>query len=196
MNSLTFNHQSINRETLAGMTSAARFAHLKSLIGISVEAVSQAAIVLAVMQEQGDDITHLPLHLRQMLRRVYDQQILPEVVTSLGGRLRQRVQLLPLAEQRRIVDGGLVTLLPNPEAEPVEINPQHLTPGQIMQVFAEGYLRPVQEQKVFLLSQHIPKPKALTRLLDIRTDKIRNGLVIEGVFIPRDRIARLLSQLK
>lgn len=184
------------------MTAEERLACLRSLVGISVEAVRQAAIVLSVMEERGDDIGQVPTNLRNMLRRIRADQLLPEVVTNFTGRLRQRLQNLPIAEQRRIVGGGKIAILPAPDAAAVELDPQHLDPQQVMQVFGDGYIRSTTEQRVWLLSRALavaeaaePERRLGRPALDAEVDVKRGGVVIHGKFVSRRQLVQLLAQL-
>lgn len=186
-------------DNLASLQPGERLSLLQSLIGNSVRAVQEAGDVFAVMEKCGDPTGMIPVHLRNMLRRVHGQTLLPEVVTNLGGRLRQKVQLLGLEDQRRIAAGGAILLLPSAESEAIEVPAQHLNPRQIGMVFGDGYIRSVEEQRAMLLHPPVrraPEPPPIKRILDIRADKVRKGLVIEGVFLSRDYLQRQLRQLK
>lgn len=185
-----------SRRELEAMTAGQRMDRLRGMLEISASYVAAAAQTFSIMVEQGDDVSGLPLHLRIALRRVHAQQTLPEVIAQLGGRLRQRTQMLTIPDQRRVLANEPLLYLPSAHEEPIAIAAHHLTPQQVLQVIGEGFIRTPEEQRAILQGTAAPRrAKENTRLLDIQMDKARNGLVIEGVFVARARLARMLKEL-
>jgi hypothetical protein len=193
---------STDRTLIAAMSPQERLGLLRLHIGNSVEAVKQASIVYAVMENAGDDITQVPLQLRNMLRRINSDHLIPEVVTNLCGRLRQKTVQLSLEDQQHILNNGTIPYLPAVDAQLIHIEAQRLTPDQINQVFGDGHIRNIEEQRAFIL--HRPKQQELASSRrskpgrpanDVVVDKPRGGAVIHGRFVSKSQLLKIIAEL-
>jgi hypothetical protein len=182
--------------TLITHSSAAeRLAALREAIGDSVSAIQKAAAILRQMEEAKDDLSAVPSHLLNLLRRINGNLMLPEVAVQLSGTLRAKVALLPLAEQRLILDPEcrLDVVLAN--GDTAAISPQRMTPAQIKQVFGDGYIRQRAEQMaVGLQPQRRAKgrPAGSTR---IHVDKDKGCVEYHGHIITKATLLRWINEL-
>jgi hypothetical protein len=182
---------------LLRLTPAERLAELRGHVGHSLDAMSRAATVFAAMEAAGDDLSQVPQHLIRMLRQINARTLLPEVVVRLSGRLRQKVALMPLAEQRRLSEPGARVLLLAASGETIEIEAQRLTPEQVSQVFGDGYIRTPEEQRALL------KPDAPARIpkrrgrppLELEIDKERGTARINGKLLTKRQLLDIVEQL-
>lgn len=176
-----------------------RLEQLRSRITASVECVREAALIYSVMERMKDDVTQVPLNLRTMLRRVHSQLVLPEVVTNLGGRLRQKAMLLPIEDQQHLLNNGTVPFLPAVDAATIQIEAQRLTPDQIQQIFAEGHIRNIAEQRAFILQRPAREQQSARKrgrpALDLVIDKTRGGITVHGHFVPKSKLLQALTEL-
>lgn len=190
------------------MSPQQRLEELRRLIGVSIQSVVAAAAVYAAMEQAGDDVRTVPVHLRRMLQSVAAKTVLPEVVIELTGRLRQRVQYLPLSDQRSVVEGAKVAYLPSVDAEqPVEVDPRKITPHQVEQIFAEDYIRSPEEQRVWMLQQRQGptregarqaagrEAKRSSRNLDVQIDKAAGIAIINGAQLSRAKLRKILEDM-
>lgn len=179
----------------AALTPAARLAALREAVSSAITKLQEAAAIYAAMVAAGDDVAALPPHLRQALVRIHERRMLPEVYTELGGRLRQRVAMLPLPEQQRVLAGEPVELLVQAgDTEHIEPrDPRCLTPEEALQAISEqGRWRTLDEQRVYLAQTR----KATRPALPIRVLPRAGGVVVEaGTFLSQDDLRRLLAQL-
>jgi hypothetical protein len=85
-------------------------------------------------------------------------------MVQMHGTLRQKVALLPLHDQRRLIEPeATVPYLPSLDAEPVELSVQRLDPDQVRQVFGTGIIRTPEEQLAYLRKQRGEELLAPTR---------------------------------
>jgi hypothetical protein len=198
--------QKIDTNNITALTPGERINLLREHLGASVESMRAAAEIFAVMESNGDDISAIPRHLVRILRRISAQTLLPEVAVRLEGRVRQKVELLPLAEQKRLSEpGATISLLPAPDAAPVEVEVQRLDPQQTRQVFGAGLIRTPEEQRLWLMRQ-TPGPAPAPAGGDAGTgghpemagvviDAQRKIAIIEGRIFSRHDLKRIVGAL-
>jgi len=176
------------------LTPAARLAALRDAVSSAITRLQEAAAIYAAMVASGDDVSTVPRHLRQALERIHERRMLPEVYAELGGVLRQRVALLPIVEQQRVLAGEPVELLvADDQGERVERrDPRLLSPSEALQAISDqGAWRSPEEQRP-LLATHRQKPRALP----VRVLPRARGIVVEaGTFLSLEDLQRLLAQL-
>jgi hypothetical protein len=193
--------QKIDTNSIASLTQDERINLLREHLGTSVESMRAAAEIFAVMESSGDDISAIPRHLARILRRISAQTLLPEVAVRLEGCVRQKVELLPLAEQKRLSEpGATISLLPAPDAAPVEVEVQRLDPQQTRQIFGTGIIRTPDEQRLWLMS-HVSNPaqppavSGLKKKANVIIDAQRKVAIISGHVFSRGDIQGILDAL-
>lgn len=185
-----------------GTPKARREAFNAALVS-SAESIQRAAKIMILMEQEGDDLAGISTNTIRMMRRIAAQQMLPEVFLQLGGRLRQRVAMLPAKMQRAIVDGTTVPLVivgENNAFDLMQVDPRKLQPAQVTQVFDEGRMRDESEQRIWLEAMReeargadgaaLPRPDSIT--LSHRP----RGIKVNGVFISESEMWRYLKELK
>jgi hypothetical protein len=107
----------------------------------------------------------------------------------------RRVGNLPIPDQRRIVEGGEITLFrAESPADPVHIKAVRLHPKQIDQVFARGHIRDVGEQSAWVSARRrgdVPRMEPA----NIQVDAKRHEVVIGGVRLKRRDLVNLLARI-
>jgi len=170
---------------------------LRQTIGDSLAAIRRAAQILGIMEKAGDDLSTVPMHMLRMLRRINAEQLLPDVAVKLSGMLRQKVALLPLPEQHRMLDPETTLDVLLPDGEIGRIAPQRLTPQQVKQVFGDGFIRTPVEQRASW-RDGAPNPMRRGRPAGeklVEVDKARGGVNYHGHFITRATLMRWLTDL-
>lgn len=167
------------------------------------------AWIVRLLEEQGHDLSAMRNTLLPHLRRIAYGQLLPELLVRFGGNiyLLRRVSLLPLPDQRRLVETQSVELLvpvqdpANPEA-PItytkrQADPGRLTYAQINQVFGPDRLRGEAEQALYLDdSRTRPEPAPVQPVTGkVRADGQRGGLVVGRTFVSHADILAALTRL-
>ncbi len=172
-----------------------RLAALRSAIGDSVSAIREAARILALMEAAGDDLRDVPRHMLSMLRRITAGQILPEVAVRMAGRLRACVSSLPIVDQRRLIEPDATVPLALPGDDSMVVSIHRLTPGQLRQVFGDGYIREVAEQRAVLTNGHAGPQGRKAGAQLVRVDKEAGTVTYHGYTITKSTLLRWLSEL-
>ena len=178
-------------------TPSKRLTALREALDGSIRLVQRAAHVLHAMIEAGDDVSSLPTPLRNWLSRIYARQVLAEVFTELSGTLRVCVARLPLAEQQRIVDGTTLPLLVSDgdRTDELNIDPRKMMPEQVKQVFANGYIRDLAQQRAYLASQSTSQRRVKLQVQGVTIDKKRKGVCFGNQFYPASQVVQWLAAL-
>lgn len=140
------------------MTAQERLDALLRHVGDSMESLLHAAAIFAAMETAGDDISGIPHGLRLALRRINARTMLPEVHMHLFGLLQKRVAMMPLAEQRKIVEGQPVDflILHDGGESILRKDPRRLSPREVKQLFtADGEIRDVDRQRSYIQTQKL-----------------------------------------
>ncbi len=159
--------------------------------GMTVRYVIAMSHVFQAMEKHGDDVSKISPQERGFMRKIINNQLHPQVYIKFDGRLRQKLSQLSMDEQRQYVGGKRVQLvvLKNDSIETLEYEPHNLEPNQILQVFANGYVRGCPEQRAWLEEQ-----LAKARLAEVQPavesyilDRKRHVLIVGKVeFTQRD----------
>lgn len=178
-------------------TAAERLEALRSAIGDSVSAIQRAAEIYRQMEEARDDVSAVPAHLRSMLRRINAGQMLPEVAAKTSGVLRAKLALLPIAEQERLLHPEAVVTVALPAGDSALISPMRLTGAQVNQVFGDGYIRELAEQRAVMSPDpKLPRKRGRQKGTTLVRVDAEKGLVeYHGHTITKATLMRWLSQL-
>lgn len=184
--------------TLIPFTSAAqRLEALRSAIGDSVAAIQRAAEIYRQMEEARDDVSSVPAHIRSMLRRINSGHLLPEVAAKTSGVLRAKIALLPIADQERMMHSDTVISVALPGGDSAMISPMRMTGGQINQVFGDGYIRELAEQRAVMSPEQRAAQKRGRKagLKLVKLDREKGVIEFYGHTITKSTIVRWLEQL-
>ena len=186
----------IDSKVFAEMTAEERRGVLRSCLALSAKSIVRAALIYAVMVEQGDDVTFFSPVLRGVLRRIAAQKMLPEIYIRYGGTLRQRIAALPLLEQKRFVEGGTVPLVVRrgDRTEILKVKPDNLTLLQVKQVFAADHIRDEAEQAAWIEDLDL-RSRVEKKFAEIEVLPRKGGIRVAGVFLSRKELFHLLSEL-
>lgn len=147
------------------------------------------------MEEAGDDLSAIPSGIISTLRRIHANTMLPEVAIRYGGILKSRIGSLPLPLQRELIRDDATVEVAMPGGDTVLIHPQRLTPGQIRQVFGDGYIRERAEQLAHGLAAKPGKrgrPPGDTR---VSVDKANGVVHYHGHTITKATLLRWINEL-
>lgn len=184
---------------LRSWTPQQRATQFRSVVLHHIRGLMEAATIVRVMEEQGDDLSILGLSagLLSWLRRVAGQQVLPDVLFEFHGRLRERVAALPIIDQTKLLTNRTVELC-TPSGECLMVDVCSLETRQITQVFARGRIRSLPEQRVYLedkrlktVQQEQPTPDGATRVHK-RTGQVE---IRRPCVLSRRELLALLSEL-
>jgi len=123
----------------------------ESNAGITAKVIYKGAMIIRAAEEKGMDTSGWRRKypgFYDFLRRVAYGSVLPGVY-EFQGRLRQAVSMLPLTDQKRLVNGEAVSVL-LADGDVRKILPADMEPAMVRQVFHIGRIRAIQEQQVFL----------------------------------------------
>lgn len=150
----------------------------------AVSGLREAAQIVRVLEERGEDLSEFRGGLFSYLPRIAYGQVLPEVVVRFAGSayLMNRVAQLPIPEQKRLGDGGMVDVVVRrgDHFDTRKMSPLSLGHDQLRQVFAGGFLRTVPEQIAHLEADGNPEPtfapsKPVKVKADARTGTLKVG---------------------
>jgi hypothetical protein len=137
-----------------GMTTAQLRQELSRGLRLAADNLLRLALVVKALEARGEDLSGLRVGLLLFLRQIAAGQLLPEVVVRFAGvpSLIERIGRLPHDEQRRLADGGQVTIVTAARSgfAVEQKDPLALTPRQIGLAFAPDHLRSEEEQKEWL----------------------------------------------
>lgn len=116
----------------------------------SVDELREAAACARLLEERGEDLSHLPGRLLNYLRLIAHGQLQPEVVVHFAGSptLMRTIAGLPKPDQKRLADGGKVELAVRRGTtfDTRLVSPLDMGKDQFRQVFAGSRIRSVPEQ--------------------------------------------------
>ncbi len=187
-------------QELAGYTTEQLRAELARGLQVTAECLLRLALVVKLLEERGEDLSGLRLPLLHHLRRIACGQVLPEVVVRFAAApgLIAKIGSLPLPEQKRLAEGGKVTVVVRTAAGETthkQVDPLHLAPGQVSLVFARDHLRGIAEQGV-LLDQRPERGEKQPPRGRVRSDSARGGLRVGRVFVPQSEVIEALGHLR
>jgi hypothetical protein len=196
----------------------------EDLVGLPIEALRQELIqqtrktaegflrlawIVRLLEERGDDLSGLRFSLIPHLRRIAYGQLLPELLVRFGSHpsLLRRVSLLPIPDQKRLVERQsveLAVLVIDPENGEVpvytkrEADPGKLLGPQIFQVFGPDRLRSYAEQCLFLddARTRTPPTSPVLNTGRVRADLDRGGLILGRTFVPQAEVLEALGRLR
>lgn len=137
---------------VADMDTSVLLRELKRALVVTAETIAYLGAVWRELERRGQDLSNYRTGIGEYLPLVAAGQLAPEAMVQFIGRLQllRAVRLLPIDEQRRLADGGTVTVLREDRRTgallPTEVPATTLTGEQIKQVFDGGRLRDVAEQ--------------------------------------------------
>ena len=161
------------------------------------------ATLVQILDERGEDLSDLRFSLIPWLRKVAAGQLAPQTIVRFGDRplLFRQVSLLPIAEQERLAKGEPVKLVVWREGgagcDVRMMDPMHMRPEQIRQVFGDGALREDAEQIALLERRRaMPAPKQIQQAKRVRADRTRGGILVGRQFAPVGEVLAALVELR
>lgn len=157
---------------------------LADCLSRAVDGLRDAAAIVRVLEERGEDLSEFRGGLFNYLPRIAYGQVLPEVIVRFAGsaHLMSRIAQLPIPQQKRLGDGGMIDVVVRrgDHFDTRKMSPLSLGHEQIRQVFAGGFLRSVPEQIAYLEADSTPEPafpsaKPTKVRADARTGTLRIG---------------------
>lgn len=148
MTSLT---RRLSTTDLTALDTPALRKRLAQTLTVTAEVLQDLAVIWRELERRGEDLSDLQSGLSAYLPMIASGHVAAEAVVQFAGRasvLRQIAQL-PIEEQRRLADGGMVRVLvtqPNGTVSEEDLPAQRLSLSQIRQVFAGGRIRRPAEQ--------------------------------------------------
>lgn len=192
----------IRELTLADQTTDALREQLSSLLARTADDLREMAAIVGELERRGEDLSGLKLGIIEHLRRIATGQLLPEIVVRFSGfpQLLRIAVHLPLGDQRRLIEHGVVSLAcwRDGKIEFRRVDPLALSGPQVRQAFASDRIRSDAEQ-VSYLETH---PGALGRLkrtpsrARVRADKGRGGVRIGRSFASAAEVLGALAELR
>jgi len=124
---------------------------LASTLTMTARQMQRLALIWQELERRGEDLSDLRTGLASYFPLIASGKLDAQAVVQFAGKttLLNKIALLPLAEQRKLAEGGNVTLVvAAPEGGFREVDkPVHaLTLTQTMQVFGDGRIRSPKEQ--------------------------------------------------
>jgi hypothetical protein len=171
-------------------------------LDVTVQSLVRVAWIVRTLEERGEDLSELQLCLLHVLRRIAFGQVLPELVIRFAAQpaLLNRVQVLPIPDQRRLASGEPIELViwtAENGFDRRNVNPILLSREQMGQVFGPEGVRPEAEQIALLEARGRPKSKpAPPQVGRIHVDQARGGLRIGKTFIPQGDVLDALAKLR
>lgn len=183
---------------LVGMNNQQLREALVRQLEITVESLTRLAWIVRLLEERGEDLSDLRIGLLTHLRRIAHGQVLPQLVVKFASMplLLQRVSLLPLPDQKQLVEGGMVLLVVR-RAEGFDkrmADPARMGKEQIWQVFGPDRIRSEQEQILYLEERQTDKVKTPPHG-KVRADRNRQGLIVNRSFVTKTEVLEALAQM-
>jgi hypothetical protein len=187
-------------EVVAMTTEQLRAALSRSMARTAAE-LTRLAWIVRVLEERGEDLSDLRVGLLDYLRFIAYGRLVPEAVVRFGSdpALLRAVQALPNPDQRRLAEGGPVTVVVRrgDAFDRREVDPTYLTAGLRRQVFGRAGLRSEAEQIAWLEDRdggHAPAKPA--RSGPCVADPRRGGIRVGRTFVPAADVVAALASLK
>lgn len=189
----------IESRGLQAMTSENLRAELAKSMRITAEHLVRMAAIVRVLEERGEDMSDLSFGMLRHLRRIAYGQMMPEVVVRFQDQplLMDRVSLLPLPDQTRLLAGENVRLVTVQDGKmdhrlvPLEA----MTRDDIWQAFGKSGLRSDSEQIAVLRSRAERAPKR-SKSQAVIVDMKRGGIMVDGLFISKADLIMYVQRLR
>lgn len=158
-------------------------AELVRALEISAASLAYLAAVYRELVRRGEDLSDLRSGLAVHLPAIADGKLAPEAAVRFAGRamLLRCVATLPLAEQRRLADGGVVPVVREGAAggmERLDLPAHELKSTELRLVFDErGYIHSHDEQEAMLARR---RPHTRHRAAPLRIDPASQGKFLVG----------------
>lgn len=169
---------------------------LKESLSITVNHVIKVAALLRRLDENGVDID-IEFSLIPMLRKVAYGQVLPELIVTLQGdnQLLAKAVTLSIPEQRAIARNLPVQVMISGGGHR-KVPPLSLTRRELRQVIGRGKIRTPAEQ-IGWLNDEREKNAAKQGVSEneIKVDRKRKGIIVNGAFISSMDMVRFLGDL-
>jgi hypothetical protein len=136
------------RDAFRSMPTEELVRELAGILGYTAEKLQRMAFIVAELESRGHRTTAIRnRHLMLQLRRIASGDLLPEVMAHfLGNRgIVTAMARLPLAEQKRLMDTGSVSVLIDGEMRSVAL--PNLTRESIAIAFGDDHVRTESEQR-------------------------------------------------
>jgi len=168
-----------------------RLSLLQEKLTVSLNAISDAAAILRKMEDEGDDISGIPLGTIRLLHKVSDGRMLADVAVRFSGRLRDRIANLPLDKQKFLCgkEGKIEVILG--DQDKISLQPDHLTEEQQKMVFGKGFIRPPAAQRAWLQSHSTP----LNKRTSVKIDYEAQAVFYKGEKITKNTLLEWLKEL-
>ncbi|GEM_PF-515399 len=176
-------------------------AELARLLTITADHLMYLAAVWRELENRGEDLSPLRTGLAAYLPLIASHQLCAEAVIRFAGNqtLLRAVATLPLQEQERLAQGGMVPVLcvdERGEFAPRETPAHALTAAQARIVFDAGKVRDLDEQRSIIDSVRMKRANRGSKKT-IQTDKIRIDRVKREIRVGKVRLTvpEILSAL-
>jgi tRNA threonylcarbamoyladenosine modification (KEOPS) complex Pcc1 subunit len=152
----------ISNIDLSTLSTADLRAQLADAITLTARHLQVMARIWRELEQRGEDLSSLRTAMTSYLGAIADGRLEAELVVRYAGHsmLLKTLSALPLERQRAILAGerlALVRLDAHGNIEQADVAPSDLPAASLRLVFAEGRIRPPQEQMRILMRQDTPK---------------------------------------
>lgn len=143
------------------MTTAERAKMVSTALYKTVEQILSLAAIVEAMAQMGDDLDGHPSWWIAAMRKIASGSLLPQVFAEFHGELYLKAEMLPVQDQRRLLEHASVDLVVVKDGgiEILKVDPRKLASKQIKQVFARGHIRDAAEQRAWIENKMFPKAK-------------------------------------
>lgn len=187
---------------LAEMTTEQLRGELARSLELTAAHLVRLALIVRTLEDRGEDLAGLRIHMLPYLRQIAYGQVLPEIVVRFAESplLIRSISTLPIPDQRSIAEGRPVPMAIRKDDGSVDhrlVDPAYLRREQVAQVFARDRIRPIEEQIVLLEARGKPRePKPATKGGAVRPDRERGGIVVGRTFVPLSDVVSALAELR
>lgn len=156
-------------------------------IRLTAEVLCRLSLVWAELERRGKDLSHLRKGLMSYIPIIASGEIIPEAVVMYAKRPKiiESLRGVPIQTQRDLILNekkiSTVIIQPNGKPETVEFTLQSLPNHLIKQVFSDGRIIDVSEQKTMILTKNrktVKKEKAVLKAkisIDTRSSTMKVG---------------------
>lgn len=165
------------------LTSEERARAAKTALYKTIEQVLSLSAIVEAMAEMGDDLADYPSWWVAAMRKIATGSLLPQVFTDFHGLLYLKAEMLPVQDQKRLIEQAAVDLvvMKDGATEVLKVDPRKLQNKQIQQVFARGHIRDAAEQRAWVENKMFPKAKKVGVEGDASVCRVNKGwLIIPG----------------
>lgn len=152
---------------LQGLSNAALRAELRDAIGMTEAAIRRVAAIWQELVRRGDDMSDLRFALAPVMRAVDEGELLPALVVAMAGQVRslQRLALLPISDQQRLMEGQEVEIV---SADGVKRKPlSALSWPEMTRVVQGGRILTAEEQRTAAATSKPVTPRK-SRVVQVR----------------------------